>query len=225
MDRNPTSNDLIREAKQWIVPDETSRSEPAASPVAAPSELVTVAPPYPSDLIQRPEDVGAVPATGPSLQQPRTDGRVRFALALALVGIIVAGVFVYRQVTAPDSDFLFALGPGTCFIEADHATVGEVETVDCRSTHDLEVFANVTLPFGPGAALPDAEVLWSTAWQQCLPFFETYTGEAYDRSAWWLDAYVPDRHGWKAGDRDAVCVLYLGDADGSQLRADSSARA
>ncbi len=103
--------------------------------------------------------------------------------------------------------------------------MAEVEVVDCTTGHDLEAFATVTLPFGASAVLPEDEVLWSSAWDQCLPFFEPYTGEAYDTSEWWLDAYVPDRRGWKAGDRDALCVLYRGDVDGYAITVSESARA
>jgi hypothetical protein len=225
MDRDPTSDDLIREAKQWAAPDPSPQSAPPspASVTTPVYDRAASAPLYPSDLIDRPTTPDPSPIAAPAPPRPGREGRVWFSIIVALIGVVIAGVVVYRQVTSSDTGQIFSLAPGTCFLEPDRARVGEVETVDCASVHDLEVFATVTLPFAPGEPLPDDETLWGTAWEQCLPFFEPYTGEPYDQSSWWLDAFVPDRHSWKAGDREAVCVLYLGDVEGNQLPATTSA--
>ncbi|RPI21090.1 MAG: hypothetical protein EHM57_07050, partial [Actinobacteria bacterium] len=99
------------------------------------------------------------------------------------------------------------------------------EVVPCSESHDLEAFARVTLPFADGIAQPADDQLFGSAYDQCLPFFEPYTGEPYETSSWYLDAFVPDRRAWKSGDRGALCVLFLTDAGGSLVPSSQSARA
>lgn len=228
MDRGPTSEDLIREAKTWAEPPAVELAPPPhANPRAEAPEAL-----YPSDRIAtrqpylQPAAAPAPypePAAAPSTRSAGTG--IRFALLIALAGLGLGAFFAYRAYTSSDQLNIFSVTPGTCFMDPSGATVSDVEVVDCTASHDLEAFALVTLPFPDGIALPVDDELFGSAYDQCLPSFEPYTGEPYDTSRWYLDAFVPDRRAWKAGDRGALCVLFLTDAEGSLLATTGSARA
>lgn len=227
-----TSRKMVREAKTWLDP-EPGDPEPGAPKPGAPDRFAAnrVAA-NPRRPVEHP-DGGRVPASGGApfdasvggFEQTNTrSAGTRFVLFVALVGLVAAGAAVFRFVSSPDLAPITSIEAGTCFLEPDGASVGEVEVVDCAAQHDLEAFAIVRLPFGSTGALPDDDTLYGSAYEECLVHFEAYTGESYSTSAWWLDAFVPDRHSWKAGDREAVCVLYLADEAGYPITAQRSAR-
>jgi hypothetical protein len=144
-------------------------------------------------------------------------------LLVALTGLALTAFFAVRGTGGSEQMGIFSMTPGTCFMDPSGASVAEVEVVACTDSHDLEAFAVVTLPYSQDVALPGDDELFATAYDHCLPFFEDYTGEAYETSRWYLDAFVPDRRHWKAGGRDALCVLFLAGPDGSLVPAAESA--
>lgn len=224
-----SSDELVREAKTWLTPEDGSAPPLESSPVSpvAPRSA------YPSDRITA-EGTSNAPPSAPAPQSggdarppppSRSTAGITFGLVVAVIGLMVAGVFVVRSITAAETVDIFAVQPGDCFADPVGASVSEIDVIDCTQAHDLEAFAMVTLPFGADTTLPDDETLFATAWDECLAFFQPYTGEPYDTSEWYLDAFVPDRHSWKSGDRDALCVVFLADADGLPATATRSARA
>jgi hypothetical protein len=218
MDRQPSSDDLIREAKAWAdPPGDAGRAvaPPPPLPPASesderfyPSQRIGQREPFPTPSAPprtHPVPIAAVGSRGAGL---------KFAMLVAVIGVALGGFFAYRTITAGDEVSILTITPGTCFMDPSGATVTGVRVVDCTTSHDLEAFAVVTLPFADGIPIPADEELFGSAYDQCLPFFEPYTGEPYDSSPWYVDAFVPDRRGWKAGDRQALCVLFLTGSDG-----------
>lgn len=212
------SSRMIREARAWLDPGEAA--PPPPPPVATAGYMLPSDRARPADEPAQHElDASVAPASAPGR---RSVSGLWVAVAVAVVGAGLVAFTLLRS--GPETVPIFELGAGTCFLEPEGSTIGEVEVVDCAQTHDLEAFAVVPLPFAEGGALPDDETLFSAAYEACLPHFPRYTGEAYETSPWWIDAFVPDRRSWKAGDRQALCVLFLADDSGYVLPNDQPAR-
>lgn len=223
MDRGKSSEDLIREARQWSeTPGQAPSAEPVAAAPRASTPTMAARDPFPSPAPAPPpfEPIPAPP------QPERSGGSgLRFAVLVAVVGVALAGFFAFRAAGSGSQVEIFAVDPGTCFLEPTGGTITHVDVVECTESHDLEAFAVVTLPYSDDAAIPARDDLFDTAYTQCLPFFTPYTGEPYETSRWYLDAFVPDHRGWKLGDREALCVLFLATSDGTLLPATESAQA
>lgn len=213
-----TSSRMVREARAWLDPDEDASPPPAqaAAGYVLPSDRAR--PGYEP----MPHEQEAPIAAAPSAPGRRSVTGLWVAVAVALVGAGLVAFTLLRS--GPETMPIFEVGAGTCFLEPEGNTIGKVQVVDCTQTHDLEAFAVVPLPFADGGALPDDETLFSAAYEACLPHFPGYTGEAYETSPWWIDAFVPDRRSWKAGDRQALCVLFLADDSGYVLPNDQPAQ-
>lgn len=239
----PTTADVAETApptRSWDVVDE---------PIAPPDPPADVAPPASGDLWSSIADTHVLereqlpePAPAPTRpvayepvppidhqqgSEPKHRSRnagiailARIAIGLAIFG----GFAAYRSVTAEEKVTVAEMAPGTCLQDPGPGLVGDAPLVDCDKAHDLEVFALVQLPFADDASLPDEEVLFDSAFETCLPRFEAYTGQDWDTSPYYLDAFVPDRHSWKSGDREAICFLFQINGAGDLDRSAGSAR-
>lgn len=206
----PASSDLWSSIADTHVLEREHRPEPAPP---SPSEPIAYEPVPPID-----QQTDVSPK-----HRARNTGLVilaRIAIGLAIFG----GFAVYRNVTSEETVTVAEMAPGTCLQDPGPGLVGDAPLVDCDKPHDLEVFALVPLPFAEDAALPDEEILFDSAFDTCLPRFETYTGQDWDTSPYYLDAFVPDRHSWKSGDREAICFLFQVSSGGDLKTSTGSAR-
>lgn len=221
-----------RPTRQWA-PADPFRSGTGTSTAAGTSAEAHAGPiapsPYPSGS---PPSDHADPSSLPATPVPPThgdDGRgagrfPRFVIRLVIFLLIVGGFALYRAATNTETAPVDELRIGTCFEDPGVGLVNTIEPVDCDQSHDLEVFAIVQLPFAAGVAMPPDDDLFDRAYDECLPPFERYTGEQYVDSEYYIDALVPDVRAWKAGDREAVCFLFLIDANSEIVPAAGSAR-
>ena len=222
-----------RQARDWAPADPfgTSVGDTSASVSTPTGAPMGPAPPSPYPT-SPPTDESPHSTTVPSPPVPPThqgggggSGRfARFVIRLTIVLVIAGGFAIYRAATRTETAPVDTLTIGTCFQDPGIGIVGTIEPVDCKEGHDLEVFAIVQLPFGAGTARPAEDELFDRAYDECLPPFARYTGEQYVDSAYYIDALVPDLHTWKAGDREAVCFLFLIDANSEIVPATGSAR-
>ena len=205
----PTSGDLWSSIADTHVLERDRRPEPAPTP----TQPVAYEPVPPADHQQGSEPKHRARNAGIAIL-------ARIAIGLAIFG----GFAAYRSLTAEETVTVAEMAPGTCLQDPGPGLVGNAPLVDCNKAHDLEVFALVQLPFADDASLPDEEVLFDSAFETCLPRFEAYTGQDWDTSPYYLDAFVPDRHSWKSGDREAICFLFQINGVGELDRSTGSAR-
>lgn len=241
----PTANDAVeptRPNRNW---------EAVVEPVAEPDWVPATASATPSTDLwssvadshvlqrdQRPEPVPPTPTESTAYQPAppadhgdgasttqRTRNAAIVILARLAIGLAVFGGFVaLRTVTSEETVTVSEMAPGTCLKDPGPGLIGDAPVVDCGKAHDLEVFALVQLPFAADAALPEEDALFDSAFRACLPRFESYTGQNWDRSPFYLDAFVPDRHSWKNGDREAICFLFQMNSFGDIVGSTGSAR-
>lgn len=233
------SGDLIREAMSWLTDSDTAEpvgvEEPTANDAVEPTRpnrnweavVEPVAEPVPPTPTESTAYQPAPPADhgdGASTTQ-RTRNAAIVILARLAIGLAVFGGFVaLRTVTSEETVTVSEMAPGTCLKDPGPGLIGDAPVVDCGKAHDLEVFALVQLPFAADAALPEEDALFDSAFRACLPRFESYTGQNWDRSPFYLDAFVPDRHSWKNGDREAICFLFQMNSFGDIVGSTGSAR-
>ncbi len=98
--------------------------------------------------------------------------------------------------------------------DLDAEVVEEFVGVPCAEPHQMEVYANLTVPGGD--AYPGDVVLESYSIDGCEAQFAAYTGAPYDTEPL-LDYYyfTPVEEGWSQGDRVVTCTLVT--VDGSTL--------
>jgi Septum formation len=134
------------------------------------------------------------------------------------VGLLVAGVVVYLQddrtgrptatgAALPSSREVGwdGLEVGDCVNDETLRGGSPVETVDvvpCRQPHDLEVYANVTVP---GNAFPGDQALEKFADRSCVAYFKDYVGIPFRDSEFSYQSYVPSEGSWNEGDRLVTC--------------------
>ena len=220
--------------------------EPVAEPdwvptpsAAAPDLWSSVADSHVLQRERRPEPPTPLSPSEPAAYQPappadhgddrstatRTRNAAIVILARVAIGLAVLGGFIaYRNVTAEETVTVAEMAPGTCIQDPGPGLIGDAPLVDCGKAHDLEIFALVQLPFADDAPLPQEDALYNSAFDACLPRFESYTGEDWDASPYYLDAFVPDRHSWKNGDREAICFLFQLNSFGDLVSTTGSAR-
>lgn len=81
----------------------------------------------------------------------------------------------------------------------------QVETVDvvpCRQPHDLEVYANVTVP---GDDFPGDQALEKFGERSCVAHFRDYVGIPLRHSEFDYFFYLPSEDSWNGGDRVVTC--------------------
>jgi Septum formation len=162
-------------------------------------------------------------------------GLVTAARALAAIGLLVwVGlatllVVVVTQVEEPrgrgtvtDAGLpsarevgVDALEVGDCVNDATLRGEGRVVTVDlvpCGQPHDLEVYANATMP---GGDFPGDQAVERFGDRSCVARFREYVGIPFRDSEFDYYFYWPSEDSWNAGDRVVTCAVV--DADGGKL--------
>jgi hypothetical protein len=130
-------------------------------------------------------------------------------LATAIDGAAACGEVAEWLDLSGFSDFAV----GQCLTLTGNATLesfrlADTEEVDCAAPHMLEVFVQTRHPAAVGEPYPGDAALQGFAEEQCTgAAFAGYVGRDFDSSS--LDAYwtYPDDQGWKANDRELLCVL------------------
>ncbi len=231
-ERFQSSEEMVRRAREAA----RSRRDPSSEPHAAdPSSEPAAAEPADGPTPQAPTPPGHAPRvehleveplvtapppsppSAPSAAAPPGRALVAFVVALLLLG---SGLVATQLIDVEGTDETPTTSPitadpqpGTCLRDPGGGFAA-LEPVDCEQPHDLEVFAIVDLAYGPDDPIPEDDELFDAAFQGCLDRFSTYTNEAWEDSPYYIRTYVPDRRGWRAGDRSVVCTLYAADADG-----------
>lgn len=112
-------------------------------------------------------------------------------------------------VIASEGTLLFEdLRIGDCLMDPLNGSQGEADEVDavpCSQSHDLEVMATVRLR--EASTYPGEQEAFFEAADLCLLMFDGYVGRDYESSALDVTIYSPTEQSWKAGDREAVCLV------------------
>ena len=77
----------------------------------------------------------------------------------------------------------------------------------CAEPHSGEVFY-VGAMTGDNSAVPTEDQVFDYVGPNCLPAFETYTGETYDGVVQDVGFFRPTDEGWGDGDRGVICYVY-----------------
>ncbi len=144
-------------------------------------------------------------------------------LAAAALGLslVLSGCTAVAAVPTPTpagsavvSD-VFAMKVGDCLNDGDSAEGDDIVTrvpiVKCSVSHDSEVIASITLK-GADSAYPGDDAVKRTADRRCNAPYEAFTGATLKTTTLDYTYYFPSAAGWKAGDRQILCVVY--DPDG-----------
>jgi len=212
-----SSEDLIRQAREAYVSSADAPTAPAvdtdtwaaAQPTrSATTEAVT----QPSDYVRAEyQDSVATPPDAPAggavtYQAQRPSFFQRFGGLL--VGLVVVGGFIafaaFDRTTNVED-----LAVGDCLRMPDSEEISSVESTPCAESHELEVFALVTLSESIIAPYPGEDAVANAIFDQCLPRFQPYIGGDYETSSWYINAIFPTQESWEeADDREGTCVVY-----------------
>ncbi|MGI9665715.1 MAG: septum formation family protein, partial [Acidimicrobiia bacterium] len=103
-------------------------------------------------------------------------------------------------------------GVGDCFVSAGAIEIDQVAILDCSEAHDTEVFAVVDAT-SLGSSYPGEDPLFDWLFDECHAQFSAYTGESYQTSRYWIDAFIPTDDAWRLGDHEGLCTLVVLDDD------------
>lgn len=134
---------------------------------------------------------------------------MRGPAALVLIATTVAAL------SGCSSEPAEPLEVGDCLLVSGVGSSGDaVPTVDCAQAHEAEVYAVVEVP---GRDTYDEDQVIAAVEQECVDRFDAYTGEPYASSS--LDIFYtwPRAEGWDAGERSAVCAVFVPDERGAAL--------
>lgn len=171
----------------------------------------------PTDSITRPADrIGTT--------SPRRS-RLRVLRPLLIIGGIGAflGVSSFFGST-PVSD----IRAGDCFDALDGAEeIFEIKTFSCSEPHMYEVMHIFNYTDDSAAPYPGEAIVWEEAVLGCIEEFTNFTGLIWEEEVdVFLDALYPVRAGWEdENDREAICMLVRGDADGNIIQTTGTIRA
>lgn len=136
-------------------------------------------------------------------------------LLLIVVGaIVVAAIFDSARGVA-------SLQTGECLFAPETEQITQVEPVSCDEPHELEVIGTTTLQ---GTQYPGDDDIFTAGLEACREVFESYVGEAYDTSRWFLNTFTPSEEGWNAGDRAATCLIFQFDENLDYIELTGSVR-
>lgn len=219
-DSGLSSEELIRQARMpYEAP--TDASETAVAPEPPYSPPATAEPPPaarfepPPQQIHRPADgIGGQYADAP-LPPASWDGTAptppqrslfqRYG-KLAVFAIIGLGVILYGVLDKTKD--VEDLAVGDCLLMPETEEISSVETIDCASGHELEVFALIKVPDGRDAPYPGEDTLADTIFEECLLRFQPYVGTNYEDSVWFANPLYPTQESWEeSNDREGSCVL------------------
>lgn len=224
-DRNKSSEDLVREAKERLRstpptpdagalgrPSEPGQPAPAAEPTTRSYEKAT-----PADPVEPPTDP---PTSRSRLGSAIAANVIRWGLVLLVAG----GWFLITrlddasrdetgQITSGGDLDVMAMQVGDCFDdpEGDEDVVVAVAAVPCSEPHDNEVFAVLSLSgvLAEGGGFPGNDALWDHSYEVCSgSAFDSYVGTHYLESSLEVFSFTPSEESWSDGDREFACVLY-----------------
>ena len=142
---------------------------------------------------------------------------------LALFGLIGLGVILFNVLDKTKA--IDDLAIGDCLQSPDGEEIESVESIDCSSSHGLELFGFVTVPDGDDAPYPGEEALAWTIMEGCVSQFERYVGTRFEDSVWWIDPWIPTQESWEDGNvRKGSCMLYENGPNDVELAVSGSAR-
>lgn len=200
-------------------PPSSEQTPTAGAPPAAETATPAATPERgnPTDSITRPADrIGTTP--------PK-----RYRLRALRPLLIVGGIGAFLGVSSffgstPVSD----IRTGDCFNAFDEAEeIFEVKTFSCDEPHAYEVMHIFNYGADPAAPYPGEEVAWEEAVLGCIEEFSNFTGLIWEEEVdVFIDALYPVRAGWEdENDREAICMLVRGDADGNIIQTTGTIRA
>ena len=119
-----------------------------------------------------------------------------------LIGLVAALALIAPLAACSDTSVMH-MQVGQCILLPEEKTATTVETTNCTSEHDAEVFALASAPDGD---FPGAEALNRQAETECISAFDAYVGSDYLTSS--LDAtwMIPTKDSWAQKDRSIVCL-------------------
>ena len=125
--------------------------------------------------------------------------RSRLIGTIAVVGLLAA------PLTAC-SDSSMHMQVGQCILLPEEKTATTVETTNCTSEHDAEVFYMTSVDDGD---FPGEAALNNAAEKVCISNFKDYVGSHYVTST--LDAtwMLPTKDSWAQNDRSITCLARL----------------
>lgn len=98
---------------------------------------------------------------------------------------------------------------GDCFIdEGLEGSVESVPVVPCTESHTDEIIHAFDMS---GNSAPGESEVKEAFEAECVPAFERYVGIAWVDSELDMWPMYPTTGSWAAGDREMLCVAYLGD--------------
>lgn len=95
---------------------------------------------------------------------------------------------------------------GDCF-DAGQSEIDELRRRRCAGPHDGEVFAVAEIERSTSSPFPGRAAVRRLASEACMPEFEGYVGTLPHRTLLDVSFYSPTETGWRAGDRQVVCVV------------------
>jgi hypothetical protein len=167
----------------------------------------------------------ATPPASPSAARRVSPGAV-VAIGLGVVILVLAAILLLggdddTDVESSDpaggegSVSVFDLEVGHCFddpdgLDAEPSVVESLETVDCDTPHDNEIFFVYDHP-GDGD-YPGVEAVLEVGSTQCVEQLGTYVGGTAEESDLVAEAVLyPNETSWRGVDREIVCALYASD--------------
>jgi hypothetical protein len=117
---------------------------------------------------------------------------------------------------APGVIDLADLKVGDCISPTDKDLfVSDMEVIDCREPHDMQVAGRFTFAEAVGVEYPGFVAVQQDAYKQCQPAFEQFTGVAFFDSPYDISTVTPSAATWADGDRDTICLIV--NIDGAPL--------
>ncbi|HEU4424436.1 MAG TPA: septum formation family protein [Pilimelia sp.] len=96
------------------------------------------------------------------------------------------------------------LRPGHCVDREPTKVFETLPVVPCAQSHAVEIYAIPNLGRGKW---PGETAIYDRAENACRAAFEAYVGVPYDESTLEIGGSAPTQDSWRAGDRNAICIL------------------
>ena len=121
-----------------------------------------------------------------------------------LIGL-AATLALVAPLTACSDTSVMHMQVGQCILLPEEKTATTVETTNCTSEHDAEVFYMTSVDDGD---FPGEAALNNAAEKVCISNFEAYVGKRFVSST--LDAtwMIPTKDSWAQNDRSIVCLAF-----------------
>ena len=128
-----------------------------------------------------------------------------WGIRIAIIAAIAVGAFIFRDRLSGNAG---DLSVGDCFDDPGSVVeVSDVQHHPCSEAHTGEVLF-VGKMAGSNDAYPSQDTIFDFVSVNCLPAFESYTGQSYDGQVLDVGFFHPTEPGWKGGDRGVICYAY-----------------